>query len=80
MINNLNKENKEMLMTEARLKAPPSEKLVKYVHIPRLEREKSHFYEFRNYFDYFSTLSYDKQYKNTDKLDEETLILFGLFF
>lgn len=42
----MNKEKKEMLMTEARLKAPPSEKLVKYVHIPRLEREKRHFYEF----------------------------------
>jgi len=42
----LNKEKKEMLMTEARLKVPPSEKLVKYVHIPRLEHEKRHFCEF----------------------------------
>ena len=44
----MNKENREMLMTDARLKAPPSEKLVKYVHTPRLEREKRHFYEFMN--------------------------------
>ena len=42
----MNKENKEMLMTDARLKAPPSEKLVKYVHIPRLEHEKRQFDEF----------------------------------
>jgi len=33
-------------MTEARLKVEPSEKLIKYSHIPRLEREKKHFYEY----------------------------------
>lgn len=40
------KSEKKVLLSEARLKVPPSEKLVKYSDVPKLEREKTHFYQF----------------------------------
>ena len=44
---NIQKQKKQkVLMTEARLAKPPAEKLLKYVHIPRLEGEKKLFFEY----------------------------------
>ncbi|MDB6086345.1 MAG: argininosuccinate lyase [Gammaproteobacteria bacterium] len=36
----------EILLTEARLSAPPAERLVKYFDLPSLEREKCQYREF----------------------------------
>ena len=36
----------KITLTEARLKAPPSDQLVRYTHAPRLVREKRRFYQY----------------------------------
>ncbi len=42
----IKKSEKKVLLSESRLKVLPSEKLVKYFEVPKLEREKRHFYQF----------------------------------
>lgn len=39
---------KKRSMTDARLVKPPAEKLLKYIHTPRLEAEKSRFFEYND--------------------------------